>query len=479
MDRGNLPETGFELARGQLELFCMSQLSGPIFPTKSKAKPNYISFLFAAGLILATAATPVAAASAVWTAETLLDTNLQSASRVDAAVSPAGKSVVVWDKLIGSDPAHPYGIFQVFAAVRATQTGPWSVTSALSDADAYNAGAVVNPLNGKTTAFWTANGISYAATTSDSGATWTRETIPADAGYSILATVYVQVSPFVDIDGAGNITVILAKPRTGLPNSYDLEAMVKAADGSWSTPVPISGSSGAGLFGSAKLNVLSDGQAFLNFGFTTFRRSAAGVWEAPQSVNVAGFGQVYSASADLDASGRAYFVFRSRYGGALLSTSTPGAAWSKPRHVTKFDTLGGSLQIAASSAGHAMVYGNDMNTGAVRAAASADAGATWGTLFGFGFGDTPQASGSENGQYVLGWSSGGANADRFFAASGTGIGTASAAWFKKNLVGGMAAGSVAIAGQGAGGNAQAAAGWFRWDTANGNVIGASSGLLTP
>lgn len=463
-----------------MELFRMSKFfEGTILQSPSLS-PRRLLACAAVAMLLAGAATPAGAASAVWTAETLLASKLLGASRVDAAVSPAGRSAVVWDKLIGFDPGHPYGIFQVYGAARATQAGPWSATTALSDVDAYNAGAVVDPVTGKTTAFWTSLGISYLASTADSGATWTRETIPADAGYSILTTVYSQVAPFVDIDAAGNITVILVKPRAGLANSYDVEAMVKAADGTWSAPIPISGTAGAGLFGSARLNVLADGQAFLNFGFTTFRRSAAGVWDAPQSINIAGYGQVYSASADMDAGGRAYFVFRSRYGGALLSTSTPGSAWSKPRHVAKLDTLGSSLQVAAASSAHAVVYGNDIYSGTVRATVTGDAAATWGPLFAFGFGDNPQASGSENGQFVLGWSSGGLNADRYFVASGTGIGTAAVAWTKKNLAGGMAAGSVAIAGQGAGGNAQAVAGWFRWaGNVNGNAIGASSGLLTP
>ena len=59
-----------------------------------------------------------------------------------------------------------------------------------------------------------------------------------------------------------------------------------------------------------------------------------------------------------------------------MSTSTPTTAWTTPKHIAKFDILGSSLIVRGSSAGHAIVYGNDMNTGNVRATVTADGATT-------------------------------------------------------------------------------------------------------
>jgi hypothetical protein len=119
-----------------------------------------------------------------------------------------------------------------------------------------------------------------------------------------------------------------------------------------------------------------------------------------------------------------------------------------------------------------------MNTGNVRASVSTDGGLKWGALVNFGYGSGPQTVGSENGLFALSWDSAGVNWDRFIVATGTGVGTGTAAWVKNTLAGNNATGHVSIAGNVPGGNAQTVAGWGRWD-AIGDVVGLSSGIVAP
>jgi len=425
--------------------------------------------------------TPASAATATWSSEQVLESSIDGATNIHTAISEAGTSVVVWDKLVGVDPQHPYGIYQVSASVH-TSNGGWSVNTPLTGPDATNAGAVVDPF-GTVTVFWTSGGVSYDASSIDGGKNWSSPEIIDDSGYTLVSGVNAQVGPSVGADKDGNIIVVMTKPRSTSPVSYDAKALVKPLNGTWSTEALLTGTGGIGIFGSIRLYVNSDGQALFNSGFSTFRRDPQTQvkWGTEQTVSVAGLGQIYSASAGLDAGGNGYFVFRTRYSGAFLSTSTPVTGWTKPRHVAKFDILGSSLQVTGSSPGYALVYGNDMNTGAVRATVTADTGATWGALTNFGFGDSPFAAGSENGLYSIGWSSGGTNWDRYTVASGTGIGTGTAAWVKKALAGNFAGGSVAVAGSIAGGSAQSVAGWGRMATAigGGTDIGAATGTVAP
>lgn len=435
----------------------------------------------------------VYAASATWSPEQIVAT-IPQATNIRTAVNATGTSVVIWDEFIpgSADAAHLYGRWRVYASVCPPNPAPQApncniLPHAFTDAgtvdNATNAGAVVAP-SGNVTVFWNSLGTSTAfsasSSSSDGGNSWSDpEQVPGTAGYTLLSGVNAEVGPSVGVDGAGNIIVVMINPPATTPvaqTGYSVQTLVKdSSKGVWSNP-PVQLSNGVGIFGSGKLFVNSDGQALLNFGFTSFRRDTQGNWGAPQTVSTAGMGQIYAASAGFDAGGKAYFVYRTHYQGAFLSTSTPTTTWTTPKHIAKFDILGSSLVVRGSSAGHAIVYGNDMNTGNVRAAVTADSAATWGSLVSFGLGNNPQAVGSENGLYAISWDSAGANWDRYFVASGTGVGTGTAAWVKKNLAGNNASGPAAIAGNVPGGNAQTVAGWTRWDTVA-DVVGASLGTV--
>jgi len=473
----------------------------PIQPDNGSSISKIQSRLMYAGIALLAStvgaimmSVPVYASSATWSPEQIVAT-IPQATNVRTAVNAAGTSVVIWDQFIpgSADAAHLYGRWQVYASVCTPNPPPQApncniLPQALTDAgtldNATNAGAVVAP-SGTVTVFWNSLGTSTAfsasSSSNDGGNLWSApEQVPGTAGYTLLSGGNAEVGPSVGVDGAGNIIVAMVNPPATIPvaqTGYSVQTLVKdAATGSWSSPVPLNNS--VGIFGSGKLFVNSDGQALLNFGFTTFRRDTQGNWGAPQTVPTAGMGQIYSASAGFDAGGKAYFVYRTHYLGAFLSTSTPTTTWTTPKHIAKFDILGSSLVVRGSSAGHAIVYGNDMNTGNVRATVTADGAATWGSLVSFGLGNNPQAVGCENGLYAISWDSAGANWDRYFVASGTGIGTGTAAWVKTNLVGNNASGPVAIAGNAPGGNAQTVAGWTRWDTVT-DVAGVSLGTVAP
>ena len=457
--------------------------------SKIRSRVMYAGFALLASTVGAIMmSVPVYAASATWSPEQIVAT-IPQATNIRTAVNATGTSVVIWDQFIpgSADAAHLYGRWQVYASVCTPNPPPQApncniLPHAFTDAgtvdNANNAGAVIAP-SGAVTVFWNSLGTSTAfsasSSSSDGGNLWSAsEQVPGAAGYTLLSGVNAEVGPSVGVDGAGNIIVVMINPPATIPvaqTGYSVQTLVKdAATGNWSPPVQLN--NGVAIFGSGKLFVNSDGQALLNFGFTSFRRDTQGNWGAPQTVSTAGMGQIYSASAGFDAGGKAYFVYRTHYLGAFLSTSTPTTTWTTPKHIAKFDILGSSLVVRGSSAGHAIVYGNDMNTGNVRATVTADGAATWGSLVSFGLGNNPQAVGSENGLYAISWDSAGVNWDRYFVASGTGIGTGTVAWVKKNLAGNNASGPVAIAGNVSGGNAQTVAGWTRWDTVA-DVVGAS------
>lgn len=439
------------------------------------------SFLHAAMIALVVASPSAQAATANWSPEQQIASNLaftEFAVKPNTAVNAAGRSVVVWDKPIPITGGFGGTSPQVYAAVRATSTGAWSAAMALSPEGARNGGATVDPVSGKVTVFWIAGGVPYASTSSDAGATWSQATIPGDAGFGFLPS-----SVAADTDGRGNITVILARPQlTG--SAFDIEAVVRAADGRWRTPVMLTGPAGATLFGRPHFNVVSDGQALLSVGLTTFRRDSRGRWAAPQTVNLAGLNPIVVPSADIDAKGSGYFVVRaisSGVIGAYLSTSTPTSGWSTPRHVAMFDDIGvGGLQVTGSSSDRAMISGYDLS-GSVRASATRDSGRSWGTLANLGPGIEPKAAGSENGLYALGWNSFGATGATYSVATGSGLGSASTAWITTTLTSQARLGSssVAIAGKSDSSTARAVTGWEGEivTTTLEEFIGASTGVI--
>jgi hypothetical protein len=429
-------------------------------------------------LTLAASAAAATAASASWSPEKLLTGSILGASNVRSAVNGQGRAVLVWDQLMGVDAAHPQGIHQVFAAVRASRSAGWSKARALSaPGNANNAGAVVAGDGTTVTVFWNEEGVPKSGRSTTLGRSWAKSAIPGGAGFTLITGTNPVVGPDVGIDGKGRITVILAKPNGTTPASESLEAMTRGAGGAWHSPVAITGPSGAQLFGSTRLKVLADGRAFLNYGFTTAYRTAADHWQPARTVSLAGFGTVYSASADMDQGGKAYFAFRSRYLGARLAISANGQAWTPPASIADFDTLGANLWIVAANAGHALIYGNDMNTGNVDAAATGDGAASFKPLADFGLGDSPQAVGSANGLFALGWSSAGANADSYAVAAGSFLGAKPTV--QTTLSGGFAAGALAIAAKPVAGKAEAVAGLVHDDVANPGtvVVGGISGLL--
>lgn len=421
------------------------------------------------------------AATATWSPEAIIASKLPGGNRVVNAVSPSGVAVMAWDKYLGTDATHPYGIFQVYAAGR-TAAGVWSAPVAISAADADTAGATVDPASGALRVFYTSGGVSYAAQSGDFGGTWsTPEAIPADAGFAIPASPGTQVGgPWVGVDGAGNTTVMLLKQTSARPAIFQMEVATKAAAGAWSGPTVLTGPAGATPLGSIGIHVISDGQALANVGFATWRRLANGTWEGEKDVIAGGFGQIFSSSAALDASGKAYFAFRTHYVSAQVSTELPGGTWTAPKRANRLEMLGSSLQLAASSSGHVMAYGQDYNSGAIRASVSGDGAATWGPLTSFGAGQNPQAAGSENGLFALAWDGAGPAFNRYFVAAGTGIAGATTAWAKTNLVGAGATGPVAIAGTSGQSTATALAGWLRPGGAGlGLVLGAKAGAISP
>ncbi len=458
-----------------------SSLSPRFKQTRTRART---AFAFVVTIAAMCPALSTQAASAIWSPEALVATHLpftEFAVRVRTGVNADGSSVVAWEHPTPVTGGLGFGARnQIFAAVQGTGTSAWSAAMPLSAADqsASNAGAVVDPNTGKVTVVWTVNDVPYAASSSDLGASWSQEVIPGGAGFSI-----PRASNLVDVDGAGNITVILLKQRAASPTIFDLEAMVKPANGPWLTPTALTSVTSTSVFGVPRLNVLGDGRALLTIGATTFRRSSSGVWAAPRVMSFAGFDVVDVPSADIDAKGKAYFVFRAITGGAgavYLSTSTPSSGWSAPRRVPQFDPMVMWLQVTGSSSGRAIVSGYG-GQGAVLVSATSNGGASWGTPINFGAGYKPSAVGSESGLFALGWSANSVAGATYSIASGSGVGDASSAWAtvtRGELVQAESA-TLAIAGRPKSASARTVAGWERQEatTSLGYAIGASSGSV--
>lgn len=450
-----------------------------VFSTGAAVRARRASRLaLALGLVLGGSA--ARAASSTWSPETLLMTDLpftESAVRVRSAVNSGGRAIVVWDNPLPSGGGIGFGNrFRTYAAVRSTATGPWSPATPLSaeGATAQSAAAVVDGF-GNVTAIWTSNGSSWAANSKDAGATWSQEPIPGDPGFS------TPPLGMADVDRAGNVTIILLKQRA-VGSTFDAEAIVKLAGGAWGAPVILTGAEGVEVTGRPRLKVLRDGRAMLSIGATTFRRNGSGRWGAPQNVDLAGLGVIDQSSADLDAGGRGYFVFRavqSGVAGVFVSTSTSSSGWSAPRRVATFDPIATGLQVTGSRRGHAIVSGS--GAAGVLVSATSDGGSSWSAPTSFGSGFEPTAAGSENGFYALAWNSFGANGFTLSVAAGGGRGRAAPSWAITDLGNQVSLGSpsVAIGGQVGTTRAALVAGWERDGaaTTGGRAVVSSTGTV--
>lgn len=390
-----------------------------------------------------------AVTTATWAPETALATPAMGVLRMRVATNDAGDAAVVWDERLS------VSLNRVWAAV--FTGGRWSAPYALSDGvtNGASGGVTVSP-SGAVTVFWMTNGAPWSADCTG-GAWGAAQRVPTDALYTNIVGAAV--------DRNGNIEVVAGYPRTAATYpAYDLESLVRAPTGAWSAPVRFSTASGV----APKFVMNRNGQAVVKTGMVLYRSSALGVWSAPQTIALAG--QIYSTDVAIDAGGRGYFVARSRYGGANLSTSTPTSAWTAPRRVTKFDVLGSTLMVAASSADHAVIFGQDYSTGMARASVTANGGGAWGGLVNLGAG-TPIGVGSESGLYAIGW-----NEDPLFrVATGTGSGTGTAAWVKTTLTTNYPYGALGLAGN------RAVSAWTRGGDASLTtyVVGASAATLAP
>ena len=390
------------------------------------------------------------ALSAAWTKEKVIATAPIDALNVRTAINAAGRAVAVWDEPRAS------GATLVRASV--LDGGLWGPPSDLSDAAGVsaNAGAVVDPA-GTITVFWSSGGAWKDAVLS--GGAWSpAEPIPASPGFTLLAGV--------GVNAAGDVQIATVAQRSA-PIRFEAESLVKPAGGAWGAPVPITSTP---VGGRPFFTMNSSGQAMLTAGFAIFRSPAPGVWGAPQTITPSG-GQVYSTGATLDAGGRGYFFFVSRYGGTNISTAPMGGAWSTPKTVAKFATLGSSVALAASSADRALVYGVDYSNNKGRAAATTDGGKTWGALNVIGpWTDMMVATGSDSGLYAMSYLS-----DAFWVATGSGTGTAANAWTKVKLAPNFPLGSAAISGT------AVVAAWSRYPLVGvgDSMVGVATGTVTP
>jgi len=209
-----------------------------------------------------------------------------------------------------------------------------------------------------------------------------------------------------------------------------------------------------------------NGQGLLVAGYQSFRSASTGVWNRVAQVIPSLAGQTYTTDVAMDAAGNGYFVLYNRYGGANVATSTPTSAWTRLRRVTKFEVMGSSIYVTASSAGHAMIYGVDYTTGKLRASVTTTTGSTWGALTNIGLiSGSAQAVGSESGLYAVAWDG--------KVTAGTGEGTA--AWLTKTVATNPYFGDVALNG----GNAATV--WLRGSdaTLTNYVISARTGAVGP
>jgi hypothetical protein len=395
------------------------------------------------------AATLAAVTSAAWTPEAVVGTSALGVLRARTAINGAGVAVAVWDDRLTAT------VTRVWASVYAG--GAWTPPRALSDGavTAASATPVVAP-SGAVTVLWETGGGAWSADCV--GGVWSASVaVPSEPGYGHIVGA--------GVDGAGNLELVAGALRAGSTAAYDVEAIVRTGAGVWGAPVRFA--SGATV--ASRLVMNGAGQAILHTGLTVTRSNALGVWGAPQTLALAG--QVYSTSVALDAGGRGYLAARSRYGGANVSTSTATTAWTTFKRVAKFDVLGSSLGVVASSSGRALVYGEDYSTGMVRASATTNGGGAWGGLVNLGVGALVGAAGGDRGLYAVGW----LDNETLRVATGTGVGTGTNAWVKAPVAGLYAWGVLAVSGT------RAAAVWYRGADAglSSFVVGAATATLTP
>ncbi len=407
-----------------------------------------------AALVLAFATlSPAGAATSNWSTETTLAQPIQGSLYVKSAVNAAGIAASVWDERLS------IGTSDLFVSVHTPVTnGGWSPARRLNATPVVysaNAGAVVAP-SGDVTVFWSESELPYYAVYRN-GAWGPATVVPADPGYGIIA------GAGVDKDGNVQFAMVARRPN-GAYSAYDVEFVVKDPLGNWSATIPLTTSPGA--YPVFMMN--SSGQGLLVAGYQAFRSASTGVWNRVARVIPSLAGQTYATDVAMDAAGNGYFVLYNRYGGANVTTSTPTSAWTKLRRVTKFEVMGSSIYLTASSAGHAMIYGVDWSTGKLRASVTTTSGRTWGALTNIGLiNGSAMAVGSENGLYALAWDG--------KVTAGTGVGKGAAAWFTNTVSANPYFGDVALAGD------TAATTWLRASdpTLTDYVIGVRTGSVGP
>lgn len=410
------------------------------------------AFGAAAAAVLAIATSwPASAATSSWSTESPLAQPVQGSVYVRSAVNEGGVAASVWDQRVTTSTS------DVFVSVYSPgANGGWSAAKQLNTTPVLysaNAGAVVTP-SGDVTVFWSESDLPYYAVYSN-GAWGPATAVPADAGYGIVA------GAGADKDGYVQFAMAARRPN-GAYSAYDVEFLVKDPLGNWSAPIPLTSAPGA--YPAFMMN--SSGQGLLVAGYQAFRSAATGVWNRVPLTIPSLAGQTYSTDVAMDAAGNGYFVLYNRYGGANITTSTPTSAWKKLRRVRKFEAMGSSIYVTASSAGHAMIYGVDYSTGKLRASVTTTTGSTWGALTNIGliYGN-PQAAGSESGLYAIAWDG--------KVTAGSGEGTGTAAWLTKSVSANPYFGDVALAG------GTAATVWLRASdaTLTDFVIAARSGIV--
>lgn len=396
-------------------------------------------------------ATSLAAAVTSWMPETLLQQNFTSVWWVRTAVNDSGTAVAVWDQQDGA------GTTQVFASVYTPGApGTWSSARPLGaqGMGVGNKAAIVTP-SGLIFVFWMEGSAYYLATYNGS---WSLpETIPAETGYTLPVGA--------GVDSAGNLQVAVAFQVTGgTYRTYNVEVLMRYPDGMWTTPVHVNTTP----ISYPRFVMNRSGQALVAGGLLIHRSPGFGVWGTPQAIDGIG-GQIDSTDVAIDAGGNGYFVYRSRYGGANLSTSTLSTAWTRPRHLLKFDILGRSLAVAASSAGHAAIYGQDYNTYNAFVGSTTDGGRTWGGKnFGLAY-SGPKVTASESGLYAVCWVD---KTEAFRVAIGNGTNTG---WTQSLMAYNYPDGPVAISGT------QISAAWVRWIDSlySYQVVGTRTGSVLP
>jgi hypothetical protein len=412
------------------------------------------AFGAAAAVVLAIATSwPVFAATSNWSTESQLAQPVQGSVYVRSAVNAGGVAATVWDQRLTASTSDVWVSVYTPGA-----NGGWSAAKRLNATPVLysaNAGAVVAP-SGDVTVFWSESDLPFYAV-HHNGAWGPATVIPADAGYGIVA------GAGTDKDGYIQFAMAARRPN-GVYSAYDVEFVVADPLGNWSAPIPLTSTPGA--YPAFMMN--SSGQGLLVAGYRAFRSASTGVWNRVPLTIPSLAGQTYATDVAMDAVGNGYFVLYNRYGGANITTSTPASAWTKLRRVKKFEVMGSSLYVTASSAGHAMIYGVDFTTGKLRASVTTTKGSTWGALANIGLinGDA-RAAGSETGLYAIAWDG--------KVTAGSGEGTGTAAWLTKSVAANPYVGDVALAG------GTAATVWLRANdaTLTDYVVAARNGTVGP